>query len=98
MKEGLPKGTILNVNVPPGEVRGSRFTHQGSAASVSNIIEGIDPRGKHYFWIGVQKLAVNEDLSNDFAAIAEGLVSITPLRTDLTDFSLLEQLKTWDSI
>lgn len=98
LKEGLPKGTILNVNVPPGEIRGSRFTHQGSAASVSNIIEGIDPRGKAYYWIGVQKLAVNEDLSNDFAAIAEGLVSITPLRTDLTDFGLLEQLKTWDSI
>lgn len=98
LKEGLPKGTILNVNVPPGEIRGSRFTHQGTAASVSNIIEGIDPRGKHYYWIGVQKLSVNEDPCNDFAAIAEGLVSITPLRTDLTDFRQLEQLKNWGSI
>lgn len=96
LKEGLPTGTILNVNVPPGEVRGARFTHQGTASSVSDIIEGIDPRGKHYYWIGVQKVSWNDDNCSDFAAIEEGLVSITPLRTDLTDYRLLEQLKDWE--
>ncbi|HQR32969.1 MAG TPA: 5'/3'-nucleotidase SurE [Blastocatellia bacterium] len=98
LKEGLPKGTILNVNVPPGEIRGSRFTHQGSASSVSNILEGVDPRGKSYYWIGVQKVSAHQDPYNDFTAIADGLVSISPLRTDLTDYSLLEHLKTWGSI
>src|SRR5215831_1283159 len=29
LKEGLPTGTILNVNVPAGEIRGARLTHQG---------------------------------------------------------------------
>lgn len=93
LKEGLPTGTILNVNVPPGEIRGARFTHQGTASSVSDIIEGIDPRGKHYYWIGVQKTSWNADECGDFGAIADGLVSITPLRTDLTDYHLLEKLK-----
>lgn len=96
LKEGLPTGTILNVNIPPGEVRGARFTHQGMASSVSDIIEGVDPRGKHYYWIGVQKVSWNDDNCSDFAAIEEGLVSITPLRTDLTDYRLLEQLKDWE--
>lgn len=98
LKEGLPKGTILNVNVPPGEIRGSRFTNQGTASSVSNILEGVDPRGKQYYWIGVQKVSAHEDPFNDFTAIAEGLVSITPLRTDLTAYSALEQLKEWKDI
>lgn len=98
LKEGLPKGTILNVNVPPGEIRGSRFTHQGTAASVSNILEGTDPRGKHYYWIGVQKVSADQDPYNDFTAISDGLVSITPLRTDLTDYKVLDHLKTWGSI
>jgi 5'-nucleotidase len=93
LKEGLPEGTILNVNVPPGEVRGGRFTHQGVAASESDIVEGVDPRGKPYYWIGVQKLSWKEDPCSDYAAIADGLVSITPLRTDLTDHRLLEKLK-----
>lgn len=96
LKEGLPTGSILNVNVPPGEIRGARFTHQGTASSVSDIIEGTDPRGKHYYWIGVQKVSWDEDKCSDFAAIDEGLVSITPLRTDLTDYRLLEQLKDWE--
>ncbi|MGE0882996.1 MAG: 5'/3'-nucleotidase SurE [Blastocatellales bacterium] len=96
LKEGLPTGTILNVNIPPGQVHGARFTHQGMASSVSDIIEGVDPRGKHYYWIGVQKVSWNDDNCSDFAAIDEGLVSITPLRTDLTDYRLLEQLKDWE--
>jgi len=93
LKEGLPPGTILNVNVPAGEIRGARFTHQGVASSVSEIVEGIDPRGKQYYWIGVQTVSWNEDPSSDYAAVAEGLVSVTPLRTDLTDYGLLEKLK-----
>jgi broad specificity polyphosphatase/5'/3'-nucleotidase SurE len=41
----------------------------------------------------VQKLSWKEDACSDYAAIADGLVSITPLRTDLTDYRLLEKLK-----
>ncbi|HMV85911.1 MAG TPA: 5'/3'-nucleotidase SurE [Blastocatellia bacterium] len=94
LKEGLPPGTILNVNVPAGEIRGARFTHQGRALSEADIIEGVDPRGKQYYWIGVQKVSWNEDPESDYAAVAEGLVSVTPLRTDLTAYTLLEKLKT----
>ena len=93
LREGLPEGAILNVNVPTGEVRGARLTHTGKAAGASEIVEGIDPRGKPYYWIGVQKVLPREDPGSDFAAIAEGLVSITPLHTDLTDHSLLERLR-----
>lgn len=93
LREGLPAGSILNVNVPTGEFCGARITHTGKAAGVSEILEGIDPRGKQYYWIGVQKISPREDPGSDFAAIAEGLVSITPLRTDLTDHALLDRLR-----
>lgn len=93
LREGLPKGTILNVNVPPGDVRGVRFTRMGKAAAESEIIDGVDPRGKKYYWIGVQKLSWKDDPDSDYGAIEDGLVSITPLRTDLTDFDLLETMR-----
>ena len=93
LQEGLPEDTILNVNVPPGEIRGVRFTRQGKASATSDIIEGIDPRGKPYYWIGVQKISWKEDPISDFAAVGEGLVSVTPLRTDLTDYPALEILR-----
>ena len=93
LKVGLPKGTILNVNVPAGEIRGARLTQQGVVMATPEIVEGVDPRGKAYYWIGVQRLSWKEDRDSDYAAIAEGLVSITPLRTDWTDYSTLESLR-----
>ncbi|MFN0084274.1 MAG: 5'/3'-nucleotidase SurE [Blastocatellia bacterium] len=93
LRDGLPAGSILNVNVPAGPIRGARLTHQGKAAAESEILEGIDPRGKKYYWIGVQKLSWKEDPESDYGAIGEGLVSISPLRTDLTDYGVLETMR-----
>jgi 5'-nucleotidase len=96
LKEGLPEGTILNVNVPAGEIRGARLTHQGVVSATPEIIEGVDPRGRPYYWIGVQKISWKEDRGSDYATIGEGMVSITPLRTDMTDYRTLEALRSRD--
>lgn len=93
--EGLPSGTLLNVNVPPGEVRGVRWTKQGFKGAQTHIVEGVDPRGKQYYWIGAQIYATQVEPDSDYAAVKEGLVSITPLRVELTDQHALEQLRGW---
>src|SRR5437660_227744 len=51
LAEGLPDGTLLNINVPLGEVKGVRVTRQGIKNAHPVISEHIDPRGKPYFWI-----------------------------------------------
>lgn len=93
--EGLPSGTLLNVNVPPGEVRGVRWTKQGIKGAQTHIVEGVDPRGKQYYWIGAQIYATQVEPDSDYAAVKEGLVSITPLRVELTDQPALEKLRDW---
>jgi len=95
---GLPRGTLLNVNVPPGPIRGVRITRQGTKNVRPNIIEGIDPRQRKYYWIGEEPLAWNEEAGTDYAALGHGLVSITPLRTDMTDYGLLDDFRrrSWD--
>jgi len=90
---GMPTGTILNVNVPVGEIRGTSLTHQGVKIAELRIQEGIDPRGKSYYWIGEQIVRWREDPGCDFEAIARGLVSVTPLRIDMTDYRYLEKLR-----
>src|SRR5438105_8687424 len=45
LTEGLPEGTLLNVNVPPGEVKGVRVTRQGIKNARPIITEHIDPPG-----------------------------------------------------
>src|ERR671917_603899 len=52
LEEGLPEGTLLNINIPPGEIAGVRVTRQGLKNARPVISEHIDPRGKPYYWIG----------------------------------------------
>jgi 5'-nucleotidase len=100
LSDGLPRGSLLNVNVPPGPVRGARLTRQGTKVSRPTIIEGTDPRQRKYYWIGEQKFSANADEGTDYAALREGLVSITPLRNDMTDYRTLDEIKVrdWDSL
>src|SRR6266540_6380318 len=47
-----PAPLLLNVNVPPGPVRGYRFTRLGRRTYGSEVVEKVDPRGRKYYWIG----------------------------------------------
>lgn len=98
--DGLPLGTLLNVNVPPGPIRGVRVTKQGTKIIKPTIIEGTDPRQRKYYWIGEEALTWNEEEGTDYEALRQGLVSITPLRNDLTDYRVLNEIKSrdWDVI
>jgi 5'-nucleotidase len=96
LQEGVPTGTVLNVNVPPGAIRGVRWTQQGLKGAQTHIVEGIDPRGKTYYWIGAQIYSTEVDPLSDYAAVKEGLVSVTPLRSELTDYHALEHLRSWE--
>jgi len=95
LSEGLPEGTLLNMNVPQGEIKGVRVTRQGIKNARPVITEHIDPRGKPYFWIGEQYFRSNAEDGTDYRAIEEGYVSITPLKSDMTDHALLSSLDSW---
>ncbi|HXU09494.1 MAG TPA: 5'/3'-nucleotidase SurE, partial [Blastocatellia bacterium] len=66
--DGLPRGTLLNVNVPPGELRGVRVTRQGNKIIRPNVIEGTDPRQRKYYWVGEESLIWNEEAGTDYEA------------------------------
>lgn len=100
LDNGLPRGTLLNVNLPPGPVRGVRVTRQGTKIIKPTIIEGTDPHQRKYYWIGEEALTWNEEEGTDYEALRQGLVSITPLRNDLTDYRMLEEIRSrdWDIV
>jgi 5'-nucleotidase len=94
--DGLPRGTLLNVNVPPGPIRGVRITRQGNKVIRPTIIEGTDPRQRKYYWIGEESFTWNDEEGTDYHAVRQGLVSITPLKNDLTDHRVLSDFKERD--
>jgi 5'-nucleotidase len=94
--EGLPEGTLLNINLPPGEIKGVRVTRQGIKNARPVISEHIDPRGKPYFWIGEEYFTTNSAEGTDYQAIELGYVSVTPLKSDMTDHRALTAIETWN--
>ncbi len=94
----LPDGTLLNINLPPGEIKGVRVTRQGIKNARPVISEHIDPRGKAYFWIGEEYFNKNSADGTDYQAIEQGYVSVTPLKSDMTDHHALTAIETWNYI
>jgi len=96
--EGLPKDTLLNVNIPylsVEAVKGFVITRQGLRVYRDALDKRVDPRGRPYYWIGGEApTGVNEE-GTDVGALAEGYVSITPLQLDLTNYKAMDTLKKW---
>ncbi len=97
LAEGIPDWTLLNVNVPKGEPKGIRITKQGFKTARPVISEHIDPRGKLYYWIGEVRVGFRAEGGTDFEAIDEGFVSVTPMRSDLTNHDALAILQGWNT-
>jgi len=98
LKEGLPEGTLLNINVPRGEIKGVKVTRQGIKKARPVISEHIDPRGKPYFWIGEEYFSKSSEDGTDYQAIEMGFISVTPLKSDMTDHRALTAIDTWNYI
>lgn len=95
----FPEDTLFNVNlpaIPPDEVRGMRITSLGRRRYADSITRAKDPSGKEYFWIGGGVATWRGPEHSDFQAVEDGYVSITPLHLDLTNYTLLEDIRAWD--
>jgi 5'-nucleotidase len=92
-----PAPLLLNVNVPPGPVRGYRFVRLGRRTYGNEVVEKTDPRGRKYYWIGGEGGPTNEDIpgSDCNAAMLDGLVAVTPLHLDSTHDAVLKELRNW---
>lgn len=98
LREGLPPNMLLNVNVPdlpPAEVAGVRVTRQARARWEEEFEERMDPMNRPYYWLGGRFVDLDEGDDTDLAALAEGFVSVTPLRLDLTAHDHLDDLRSW---
>lgn len=97
-RQGLPKGIVLNINVPnlpEKKIRGHVFTKQGKRDYGDIIEEKVDPRGRKYYWIGGDDVGFEDIPGSDCNAIHANRISITPIQVNLTDHALLARLQNW---
>ena len=85
--------TVLNVNFPslaPEEVKGIRVVRQGfHAYERGSVVEGTDPRGRRYFWFGLEDVEHTPGHETDLEAVSDGYIAVTPLQLDLTHYPSL---------
>lgn len=96
--DGLPKGVVLNVNVPylrENELNGYTITRMGLRVYRDALESRLDPRGKPYYWIGGEYPTGVDEPGTDFGALRAGCVSITPLHLDMTSYKTMDVLKSW---
>jgi 5'-nucleotidase len=96
---GLPKGTLLSVNVPPlpaDEIAGVLVTRMGLRIYRDELVRRLDPRGRPYYWIGGPEPTGIEQEGTDIWAVANGYISVTPLQLDLTARDLVSTVREWN--
>jgi len=95
LKEGLESGVCLNVNVPPGEIRGIRLTRQSQKVTQNLIVEQFDPRGRSHYWLDASPNLPDLEPDSDYYAILHQEISVTPLQADRTHYASLNHLSRW---
>jgi 5'-nucleotidase len=98
IEHGLPAKTFLNVNIPAGpwdQIRGVELTRLGRRVYRDELVARKDPRGRPYYWIGGLPPRGVADHGTDIWAMENNLISVTPIKLDMTDHHLLEDLKRW---
>jgi len=97
-KSPLPTNTILNINVPDrpfSDLEGFRATRLGNRRKAEPAVESVDPKGRPIFWVGAAGPGHDAGSGTDFQAVAEGYISVTPLKVDLTRYEGIESLQSW---
>jgi len=84
LERGMPRFTLLNINVPYGPNKGFRATVQAKRNHITVVSERIDPRKRAYYWIEEGENDWEPHDRSDYQAVRDGYISITPLEPDMT--------------
>ncbi|MBN1932920.1 MAG: 5'/3'-nucleotidase SurE [Desulfobacterales bacterium] len=98
-EKGLPFGTFLNVNIPNipmEEIAGVWVSKQGITLFSEYFEKRVDPRNRTYYWQGCDSQTFEKNPDIDGAVVCRNFISITPIKCDMTDYKMLEDLRHWN--
>ncbi len=88
--------TPLNVNIPAipeRAVKGIVVVMQGKARLVESFEKRVDPRENIYYWLaGETQVTDAIRVEDDWTALKQGFITVTPIHFDLTRYDLLDEL------
>jgi len=95
-KDGAPKGVVISINIPAGELKGISINPMGDAyLDMGNYVLKSDS-GNTSTYQQRLALAKAEDTNSDTYAYQQGYITLTPLKFDWTAHELLDSMAEWD--
>ena len=96
LENPIPKGIVLNVNIPKlpeKEIKGIKVCKQAQAKWEESFDERINPHGKKYYWLTGYFNNMDNSQDADEIALSEGYISIVPVKFDLTAYEYISDLR-----
>ncbi|OAB79803.1 5'/3'-nucleotidase SurE [Cochleicola gelatinilyticus] len=99
IENGLPKGVVLNVNIPKlsaKEIKGVKVCRQANAHWEEKFDKRTNPLGRDYYWLTGEFVNNDKGEDTDEWALANGFVSVVPVQFDLTAHHAIKDINTWE--
>ncbi|HEX8575896.1 MAG TPA: 5'/3'-nucleotidase SurE [Flavobacterium sp.] len=99
LENGLPKGVVLNVNLPKLEehqIKGIKICRQANALWVEKFDKRVTPQGKDYYWLTGEFVNHDKGEDTDEWALENGYISVVPVQFDLTAHYAIKELNDWN--
>ena len=99
LNNGIPKGVVLNVNIPAvkkSDIKGVKICRQAKAYWVEEFDKRKNPLGQEYYWLTGKFVNKDQGEDTDEWALKNNYVSIVPVEFDLTAHHAIQGLNEWD--
>jgi 5'-nucleotidase len=96
IKESLPEGVFLNVNLPPEPNGKLKITRLGNRIYRDEIVKVKEEKGEFTYSLDGESPTWVSSPNSDFDAVHDGFVSVTPIHMEYTDFAMIEKLRPWE--
>lgn len=99
LAHGIPKGVVLNVNIPKATdtpIQGIKICRQARANWKEKFDKRTSPMGKQYYWLTGTFELLDKGEDTDEFALAKGYISVVPTQFDLTAHHVIQDINNWN--
>lgn len=98
LKEGLPHGTYLNLNVPDiPQVKGMKVCRQADGRWINEYKRSENAQDEPVYWLaGSFENAKPIHPDNDTLTLDSGYASLVPCKVDVTDYDFMNKINNWN--
>ena len=99
LNNGIPKGVVLNVNIPSvrkSDIKGVKICRQAMAYWIEEFDKRKNPLGQEYYWLTGKFINEDQGEDTDEWALNNNFISIVPVKFDLTAHHAIKGLNQWN--